>query len=763
MLHPALIWLLCIPVLVSPGWLLVRLIRDEDSPAAEEILFALTLGTWLVSFSAVTLIGLLGLFFPVFVRLPVLRGVALVWDAVLLWRLRRRGPLGPPLRPPRLERWDLLVLGVMLGLMLVALVNYNRAFFDEERCIIRSSVLPYYNYFRAGLPMMHELPAWMLDRNPFLFWNGGQREGMSFVLTPFLALFQYLGFRTCFAFHHLAAAAGTYILGRRLLGHRGLALAAALLLCLNPYTMAMVDVDDNIFALATGSVAMAFLLRRPVSWFWFMLPYGLFLGIRHEGILTLPGVLYWLRHQPALRGSARRSRRWGLALGSVAFLFPFVLYHVFLVFVHKTPYEAFVAQPAVTHHFLGMQIELHGLLNWPFFDSLARSPFSSHPPLVAFPLALLVGLGILAWALVPGGLIWLRRHQRGFFGLSLWWFLPFCGLLLFQSNWTEMDKMGIPNTVLTPVVIWVMAGLLALRAGPPALPWKRALLPAGTAAGLVLLLLGAARTPFPVDARGFDFVPTYMPEGFPLQARSEDPLYVEHEQRRTTRLVLLPWQPSTDSLGLGPQLRVLRRRVATLWQDIREPGFAYERGNLTALVRSTSGLDDYMHFPVTSIAEASGRLALSEIAVNRELAQRERVVVELDLREAPIRQPLLLQPAEGQGPEPIALEPGRAMRISNLPVEWSDQPVTVLLAGGYVEDVTIAISYGTKDEVDVPDTPGVDWVAGSELEPRLRLALPADSLVSVIEYTSIKPMRLTTWRLLLDASGGARQVGPVPR
>jgi hypothetical protein len=763
MLLTTLIWLLCIPILVSPGWLLVRLIRDEDSPAAEELLFALTLGTWLVSFSTVTIIGLLGLFFPVFVRLPVLLAAAVAWDALLLWRLRRRGPLAPQLRLPRFERWDLLVLAVMAGLLLVALVNYNRAFFDEERCIIRSSVLPYYNYFRAGLPMMHELPGWMLDRNPFLFWNGGQREGMSFVLTPFLATFQYLGFRACFAFHHLAAASGTYILGRRLLGHRGLALGAALLLCLNPYTMAMVDVDDNLFALATGSVALAFLLRKPVSWFWFMLPYGLFLGIRHEGILTLPGVLYWLRHQPPMRSLARRNRRNGLLLGSVAFLFPFLLYHVFLVFVHKTPYEAFVAQPAVAHHFLGMQFELHGLLNWPFYDSLARSPFSSHPPLLAFPLALILGLGILAWALVPGGLVWLRRHRRDFFGLSLWWFLPFCSLLLIQSNWTEMDKMGIPNTVFTPVVIWVMAGLLALRQGPPVMAWRRAILPVGTAAVLALLLLGAARVPFPVDARGFDFVPTYMPDGFPLQPRSEDPLYVEYEQRRTTRMVLLPWQPSSDSLGPGPQLRVLRRRVATLWQDIREPGFAYERGNLTALIRSTSGLDDYMHFPVTSIAESRGRLPLSEIAVNRELAEREHVVVELDLREAPIRQSILLRPAVGSGPEPISLEPGRAARISNLAVDWSDQPVTVLLAGGYIEDVTIAISYGTKDEIDPPDTPGVDFVTGSSLGPRLRLSLPADSLVSVIEATTIKPMRLTTWRLLLDASGQARQVGPVPR
>ena len=756
-------WILCIPILVSPGWLLVRLIRDEDSPPAEEVLFALCLGTWLVSFTTVSVVGLLGLLLPVFVSLPILLGVALAWDALLLWRLARLGPLGPQLRPQRFARWDWALVAVMLGLTAVALLNYDRAFFDEERCIIRSSVLPYHNYFRSGLPMMHELPAWMLDRNPFLFWNGGQREGMSFVLTPFLALFQYLGFRTCFAFHHLAVGAGTYILGRRLLGNRWLGLAAALLICLNPYTMAMVDVDDNIFALATGSVALAFLLRRPVHWFWFMLPYGLFLGIRHEGILTLPGVLYWLRHQP-LRGSLRRRRRLQLALGAAAFTLPFVLYHAFLIVVHGTPYEAFVAQPAVTHHFLGMELELHGLLNWPFYSQLARSPFSAHPPLVAFPLALVAGLGILSWALVPGGMAWLRKNRPGFFGLGLLWFLPFCSLLLIQSNWTEMDKMGIPNTVLTPVVIWVMAGLLALRSGPPARLRRRVAVPLVTALGLGLGVMAMGQVSFPVDARGFDFIPTYMPEDFPLQSQPEDPLYVEHEQRRTTRLVLVPWQPSDSTPGLGPAHQVLRRRAATLWQDLREPGFTYERGNLPTLVRSTSGLDDLMHFPVTSIADARGKLTLEDTEVNRELEARGRVVMELDLSTAPIRQEFLLRPAQGPGPEPINVSTSGATRISNLQVEWTDQPVTVLLAGGFVEDITVAISYGEKDEVDPPSTPNVDFIAGSDWgEPRLRLALPARALVSVIEYTSIKPMRLTTWRLVLDSQGLADQYGPVPR
>ncbi len=602
-----MITVLLVPLLVFPGFLLVRLLKAEDSSVAEETFFAIALGAWLVSFTTVALVGVLGLLVPIFVRLPLLVGVALAWSALLLFLLRRQGPLADQLRPPRPTRWDLVVLGLAAAVMVVALLNYDRTFFDEERCIIRSSVLPYFNYFRPGLPMTEQIPTWIMERNPFLFWNGGQREGMSFVLTPFLALFEYFGFRACFAFSHFVIAGSAWIVARRIVGGRWLPIAVMLLLCLNPYTMRMVDVDDNVFGLATGSLALAFLLRRPANWFWFMLPFGLYLGIRHEAVVCIPGVLAWiLRGRPTQRRRALRQ----LLPGALVFTFPFLLYHFFLLVVYHTPYEGLVANPQGHHSFLGLvSFEIPGLLNWPFVEQLVRSPFSAFPTLVAFPLELLAGLGLLVWALVPGGLLWLRRENPAFLRLTLWWFLPVMDMLLIQSNWTEMDKMGIPNTVLVVVPIWAACGVPWLRGRS-----KRWWVPGVTLLALTLAVVGASKVEFEVDERGFAFVPAYMPEDFPLVSRDEAPGYVDADRQRLSTLVFVPHQPRRGDPSPKHLLRTLWRRWVTLRQDMRHPQFAYRRANVPELIRSMSGLDPLMHFPVTSVALATGELDMVDLA-----------------------------------------------------------------------------------------------------------------------------------------------------
>ena len=433
MIHTLLALLLAAPLAVLPGWLLLKLLPARDSRPVEEAFLAIALGVWLVSYTSVTIVGLVGLAAPVFVRGWLLTVVALAYSGLFLWRLSKRGPLKEQLRIGRPSRADMLVFAAALAVLAYALLHYDRMFFDEERCIIRSSVLPYHNYWKPNLPMTGFMPEWMFHRNAFLFWNGGQREGMAFVLTPFLAVFEYLGFRACFAFSHFAVAGGVYTIVRRLTERRWLGVVAMGVLCLNPYTLRMMDVDDNIFALAAGTVAIAFLLRRPVHWFWFMLPFGLFLGIRHEALLVLPGVLAWIALNPDLRRQRGRILR-RMALGGLAFTFPYLLFHALLILTSKVPYEAFVTYGAVPHSFLGLEFTVPGLLNWPFIDELVRSPFTAYPPLIAFPLDMLNSMGLLLWALVPGGLLWLWRRDRAFLWLGVLWLVPFMLLLLVCSG-----------------------------------------------------------------------------------------------------------------------------------------------------------------------------------------------------------------------------------------------------------------------------------------------------------------------------------------
>ncbi len=750
-----------LPLLLAPGFLLARLLARDDYDCAEQVFLGISLGTYLVSYTAVAFVGVVGLFTQLYVRSWLLFAASAVWTLPLLWLLARRGRLLARLRLPRPGRGDWIALAVGLGLLIWAMLHYDRMFFDEERCLIRSSVLPYFNYLRPDLPMMKEVPPWMLERNPFLFWNGGQREGMSFVLTPFLALFEYLGFRLCFAFQHFAIAGSAYVVTRRLLGRRWLAVLVMVLVCANPYTATIVDVDDNIFGLALGSLSLSFLLRKPVPWFWFMLPYGLFIGVRHEGLLTLPAVLLF-----AWQGGLPWRQRLGTAgrviLGTALFTFPFVLYHLFLLLVFQVPYEAFTALEPVPHSFFGHgEFGVRGLLNWPFHPELVRSPFTAFPPLVGFPLELASKLGLALWALVPGGLWWLWTRQRRFLGLSLLWVLPFLALLLVQSNWTEPDKMGIPITVLLPIPVWAACGLAALLHGRGS--WlRRAAVPVVALVLCAGAVGSASLLDFPVDERGFGFRPTYMPAEFPLDSLRDDAAYAEAERARLTRPVLLPWLQGPRQLGLSQLGRVLHSRAGTLAQDLANPQFAYYRPSIPEAMRNLAGLDDIMHFPVSSIAEARGSLPLPGVGLAGPEQHAQPVVLELDLSLPPIENPTFLRVAEGPGPLPLSAEPGVLARVADIPLDWAPLPGTVSQVNGYFTDVTLSLSFGHM----TPECPRgrvqVACSSGARLrEPVLRVELPQGGVMAFVEISSFMPTRRHIWMITLDGDDQPVIVGPV--
>ena len=761
MFHTLLALLLAAPVAVLPGWLLLKLLPARDRRPVEEAFMAIALGVWLVSYSTVTIVGLVGLFAPIFVRAWLLALVAAVYCVLFLWRLSKRGPLTELLRLARPDRTDVLVFLAALAVGAYALLHYDRMFFDEERCIIRSSVLPYHNYWKPNLPMTGFMPEWMFHRNAFLFWNGGQREGMAFVLTPFLAVFEYLGFRACFAFSHFAVAGGVYTIVRRLTERRWLGVVAMGVLCLNPYTMRMMDVDDNIFALAAGTVAIAFLLRRPVNWFWFMLPYGLFLGIRHEALLTLPGVLAWIALDRSRRSERSRTLR-HLALGGLAFTFPYLLFHALLVLTSKVPYEAFVTYGAVPHSFLGIDFSVPGLLNWPFVDQLVRSPFTAYPPLLAFPLDMLNSMGLFLWALVPAGLLWLWRRDRAFLWLGVLWLLPFMSLLLVQSNWTEQDKMGIPNTVLTPVAVWMVLGLWGLLNGRDPV-WKRAALPVVSLLLLWGAVLGAGQLSFPVDERGFAFRPFYIEDDFPVQSLDEDPALIESERERMSTPRLVPYLSNDGYLTTDQFQRMFRRRAGALVEDLAHPEFEHYRPSVPVAMRHLIGLDELMHFPVTDLADRGAGTVLKDLGAASELDERPTVVVELDLSRPPTSNDAIVVPATGPGPEPIPMGRGEAMRVADIPLPWTTHHATVAGISGYFADTTLTLFFGTIGQNEPPEIEGATWLEGSGLaEPRIRLAVPAGSLLALAQFTSLKPTRQYVWLFTVHENGTVSQAGPRP-
>ncbi len=753
-------WLLAIPLVILPGFLLHRLYPGEDDEPVEAVFASITSGVWLTSITAVTLVGLAGMLAKVHLRGWTVMAVALAFSVLFLWRLARRGPLGPQLI---LDRRSWLVFGVALAILAFTAVYYDRLLFDEERCIIRSSVLPYHNYWTAELPMLGQVPDWMFERNGFMIFNGGLREGMSYVITPFMAVFEFLGFRLVYAFSFFAIAGGIYTIVRRLVGGRSIPVLAMLFTCLNPYTLRMMSVDDNLFALATGTVALAWLLRGPPSWFWWMLPYGLFIGIRHECALTLPGVLLYLRHRPA-RGRNLAARRRQLALGALVFTLPFVITHLNLAFVAQLPpYEPLTLYPPMEHDFLGLfEFTLRGGLNWPFTAQLLRSLHTPFPPLIAFPLDMLNGLGIALWALVPAGLLALWRDQRAWFWLGLGWFLPFMAMLMVQSNWTEPDKMGIPNSVLTPVVLWMALGLAALLRGPGPW-WRRALLPAATMGVLAFSVSAARGLDFAVDARANGFEDEEIHDVVPIRSLEEDPALIAFVKERMTTPSLLPSlrgrSPGSIAAGLT-QGGLLRVRAEVLLEDLAHPEFSTYHPAAPAMMRSLIGLDELMHFPVSRMAEGGHDAWFGAAPSFPE--PTSLVELEMDLGRRPGSDHAILVPAEGPGPDPIPLVGPGVMRIANIPVGWTDRPVAFSAISGMPTGPMLVLMFGEFDSDPPTGVPVLAWRDGSGLqETRVRLAVPTGCTIALTQNTSLHPNRREIWQFTIGEDGGVIQSGPI--
>lgn len=751
MLPILLIGCLCLPLVVLPGFLLLRLHPAPGEPAVERGFLGIAVGFYLVAWTSVTGVGLVGMFAPLFVRWWIIAGVAALWSGGLAWRLRRRR-VAPPAGQLRFGRWDGVVALALLAVFALALLHYDRLAFDEERCIIRSAMLPYHNYMHRGMEMARGLPDFVFDRDAFLLWNAGQREGMIFVLAPWLALFQFLGFRVCFAFSHLVVAGASYILTRRLLGSRWLALAVLLGASLNPSMLRMTAVDDNLLAVAVGALALAWLLRRPAAWFWLMLPYGLFLGIRHEALLTLPALLAFAWRLPeGLRG--RRVMLREVALGLPLFLLPNLIYHGAMFASMGTLYESFVPWgQRFPHSFLGLHFSLRGLLGWPFAP-LARSAYGAFPNLVQFPLALAGGLGLLGWALLPAGARWLWRHHRPFLWLGIGWFVPFMALLLVQGNWTEADKMGIPNTVLTPVLVMMAAGALWIW-GAPAGRARRMAGVGGVLLMLTLAVLGLGRVRAPADPRGFGMRPFYIPEEFPIASLPEQPDLVTAEQGWLATPQLLPFQGHLTPAALAHDAHALRLRAAALWQDLGHPGFAVAHPTLPGTVRALSGLDRGMFFPVSGLATRSIPSPPSRSGAP--------MVVELDLASPLPAAGLLLRPA-GEGAPPLSFGPGAPLRIDDLALPWAAALGTLLAYDDGLGEPTFVLIFHRDPWAGQVAPPAVTRVVAADLPAGpLRVAVPGASWARFWQLTSFFPYKLHSWVQPLgpDGPGEARLVLP---
>lgn len=469
-----------------PGRLAYALLPAPRLPE-ESFAVSLGLGFGLVNTVTIVLYGVLlrqylgyGLTRPLV--LAVALGVTVVLAAVALWR----GALRTAVRPTRPTRDQWALWAFTAAVVAFYFVHFESDLMVHSSCILEAT---------SNLNTPVSMPELAIFEGDF----DEQRLGIGVVISPLLALFGEVGYRVAYALYALLMPGLGYALGRTIFGSRAAAWATAVLLVVNAYALEIRIYDENPMSATFGTLALLLLVRAAPAPFFAGVALALFLGIRHIGVLMVPALALYLLHR-ARKGEAPRHAVLSFLSGAFLFLAPEILIHVQRFLTDGRLFEGVPVHPT-RHSFLGIDFLAPRPLNWPFVPEPVRSPLQAYPNLVVYPLDIVRRFGLLLVALVPLGAARLARWSRaGAATLGVWFLVPLL-LVMFLSNWTEPNKMGIPASALAPFVLAIVGGGVALRERRRALWWRPLAAVAGPLAALLALTLGVRGWDAPLDLR----------------------------------------------------------------------------------------------------------------------------------------------------------------------------------------------------------------------------------------------------------------------
>ena len=797
--YPLYVIVAAVLFLFIPGAMLTRVLAREkfgDSWFA----VAFGVGVLVVPYLSLLVTGLLGLVVKIHISLPLLAVVSGTVSVASGIGLRLiEGDFGflrqMAGRAKAAFSWPLFLYLALV--FVVYLFSFDSFLFDQERCVSRAGILPYFDYLTGRRPV--GFPGCIdcfSDRNAFFLWNGGQRMGPSVFVANFMALFGFPGFRILHALFGLLTAWFGFHLGNRVFGRPAAALLVSALLTLNPWALSIPLLDENIMGLALGTMLFFFLFQRPTEWLFAGVTFGLFLGIRHVGILSIPAVVVaaaWSSSEDHYRwpgldrwvGTGRWVNVVIVAVATALFSVPWIFIHTIAWLRGHELYESFVSMHPWPHSIFGIRFPFQGLLNWPFIEAPVRSPYNGFPTLAAFPLAMLRSWGTLLVAFVPLGIIWKLKNHKGLLATGALWALPQFAMLMVMANWVQPNKMGVFLCFSQPLVLAVVAGLVAVWEafmGREDNPGFVRTVPGAlgvTAVTLAALLAGqwaVADWDAKLDQRNFrarvDYIVNDYPVTPPMIATTEAAFAVL-DRKRLARPTLGPdWSiaPQLSSAGL------LAVRLAQIAQDFSHPLFRDYSERPKDIMHGLSGIPnpdlgfrgdqrktvtfgDMMHHPVSHLRDdlggAWGRSMTSAPA------GATMVDVDFDFTLSPVDNPHFLR-LRGEGGnatyEPVGWQ---VLIMPDVPLAWAGSNrahfVVIPVEPGYY---WVTLWFGDYTFEHLKDRPDLRFLNQVSV-PHMHLSFPDGSYIRFNEVTSLEPTRFHIWTAQVR-QGQVAVSGPEP-
>ncbi len=310
-------------------------------------------------------------------------------------------------------------------------------------------------------PAMSSLPANYITNG---YVNiGDQRLGNTAIYS---ALFPFLGsytFHFAFALALLGTVLATAAASLRLSGAGWPVTLAAVLALLMPLATHFSHdflylVPDTLFAACLAAALISLALDRPSYRGWLLagMLAGTLLSVRDVSLLCLPAFVL-----PLSRASRPRSATALFAIGALVTLFP-------TMYAQQYAYGSAWTSPAVAkfpgngieYSFLGARTTLPLFLNWPFHDTIVRTPLSPVPTFLYLPLIMALLFGTAGSALVLAGL-W----HSGERWVLLLWTVPLVLFLAVQEDW-DVAKTSL-------IYLWLPALWIAVPEGVRAFSGRR--------------------------------------------------------------------------------------------------------------------------------------------------------------------------------------------------------------------------------------------------------------------------------------------------
>lgn len=419
--------------ILLPGLLATKKLF-KDVKGLESLIIGTGIGICLVSLISFSI----ALFFNIYLEKIIVFAVSAAIILVLIKKI-------PSILCLRWSKREILILILALLFLVFFLVRYDQKTLNYH-CINEESIkLVWSTNLGDGSFSKENI------KHDLIFKINDVRFGGVSVVSSFISLFDWFGFRLSYALMITLISLFCFLITQRVFKNFILS-TLSIFLVLVPSLFNIQFSDENIIALMV-SLLMVYLILKRTNYGMIGVIFGLLIGVRHIAVLFIIPILFWLYFE-----RERKRKLISFSIWATIASLPWMIHHQLAfgnVFAHEIIYQFGL----YSHQFLFWKFNFYGLLNYPFYNHIVRTPYNAFPTFLLFPATLIKDLGLIIMAFILLGLVYLFYRKRKLATFLLLWFVPLYLLLSVQENWLQPEKMNYIVTIFGPLMIWCVAGV----------------------------------------------------------------------------------------------------------------------------------------------------------------------------------------------------------------------------------------------------------------------------------------------------------------